>query len=47
MVADALWASGFLTWRARRILQRKSDPDPPKLLRDFILNSVFAKGFKI
>jgi GT2 family glycosyltransferase len=47
MAADALWASGFLTWRARRILQRKSDPDPPNLLRDFILNSVFAKGFKI
>ncbi len=47
MAADALWATGYLTWRARRILQRKPDPDPPKLLRDFILNSVFAKGFKI
>lgn len=47
MVADALWATGHLTWRARRILQRKADPDPPKLLRDFIRNSVFARGFKI
>ncbi len=47
MAADALWATSYLTWRARRILQRKPDPDPPKLLRDFILNSVFARGFKI
>ena len=47
MAADALWATGYLTWRARRILQGKPDPDPPKLLRDFILNSVFAKGFEI
>lgn len=47
MAADAFWATGYLTWRVRRILQRKPDPDPPKLLRDFILNSVFAKGFKI
>jgi N-acetylglucosaminyl-diphospho-decaprenol L-rhamnosyltransferase len=47
MAADAVWAAGYLTWRARRVLQRKPDPDPPKLLRDFILNSVFAKGFRI
>ncbi len=47
MAADALWATGYLTWRIRRILQRKPNSDPPKLLRDFILNSVFAKGFKI
>jgi GT2 family glycosyltransferase len=47
MAADALWATGCLTWRARCFLQRKPDPDPPNLLRDFILNSVFAKGFKI
>jgi GT2 family glycosyltransferase len=47
MAADALWATGYLSWRARRVLQRKPDPDPPNLLRDFIRNSVFRKGFRI
>jgi N-acetylglucosaminyl-diphospho-decaprenol L-rhamnosyltransferase len=47
MAADALWALGYLSWRARRVLQRKPDPDPPKLLSDFVRNSVFVKGFGI
>ena len=47
MAADALWAAAYLSWRARRILQRKADPDPPNLLRDFIRHSVFVKGFGI
>jgi len=47
MTADAVWALGYLSWRARRVIQRKPDPDPPQLLRDFIRNSVFARGFKI
>lgn len=47
MMADALWAIAYFSWRVRRILQRKPDPDPPKLLRDFIRHSVFLKGFEI
>jgi GT2 family glycosyltransferase len=47
MAADAFWATGYLSWRARRVLQRKPDPDPPHLLRDFIRQSVFLKGFEI
>jgi N-acetylglucosaminyl-diphospho-decaprenol L-rhamnosyltransferase len=34
--ADALWLIGFASWRVRRLLQRKPDPDPPRLLGDFV-----------
>ncbi len=47
MAADALWAATYLSWRARRVVQRKPDPDPPNLLGDFVRNSVFVKGFGI
>lgn len=46
-IADTLWASSFALWRVRRIFQGKPDSDPPKLLSDFLLNSVFFKGTKI
>ncbi|MDJ0556747.1 MAG: glycosyltransferase family 2 protein [Microcoleaceae cyanobacterium MO_207.B10] len=42
-VADILWSTGFISWRMRRIIQRKPDNDPPKLLWDFLRNSVFLK----
>lgn len=34
--ADAMWLVGFSSWRLRRLLQRKPDPDPPGLLGDFV-----------
>lgn len=34
--ADLAWASGFATWRLRRLVQRKPDNDPPHLLWDFL-----------
>lgn len=43
-LADAAWVFGFVLWRWRRVIQRKPDTDPPKLLNDFLLNSVFFKG---
>jgi hypothetical protein len=43
-LADAVWIFGYALWRVRWILQGKPDKDPPKLLRDFIRNSVFLKG---
>jgi len=46
-LTDVSWASGFAAWRVRRVLQGKPDGDPPKFLRDFVLNSVFFKGGKI
>ena len=42
-LADAAWAFGFVLWRWRRVIQRKQDNDPPQLLTDFLLNSVFLK----
>jgi GT2 family glycosyltransferase len=45
-LADMAWATGFALWRARRIVQRKPDNDPEKLLSDFVRHSVFAKGFQ-
>jgi GT2 family glycosyltransferase len=43
-LADIAFAVGFALWRVRRAIQRKEDPDPPKLLSDFIRNSVFVRG---
>jgi N-acetylglucosaminyl-diphospho-decaprenol L-rhamnosyltransferase len=43
-LADLLWASGFVFWRMRRVIQRKPDTDPPNMLSDFMSNSVFFKG---
>jgi GT2 family glycosyltransferase len=40
-LTDALWLLGFSLWRVRRVLQRKPDLDPPQLLSDFLMNSVF------
>ncbi len=43
-LADTAWVVGFIVWRWRRVIQRKPDRDPPKLLSDFLLNSVLLKG---
>ena len=42
-LADAVWASSFALWRLRRMVQGKPDKDPPQLLSDFLLNSIFLK----
>jgi hypothetical protein len=46
-LADAMFAIGFAFWRLRRFLQRKQDPDPPKMLGDFLRNSVFVRGAEL
>ena len=40
-VADVAFLIGFSLWRLRRLIQRKEDPDPPKLLWDSLRQSVF------
>ena len=35
-LADVAWTLGFLSWRARRRFQGKTDDDPPHLLSDFV-----------
>jgi N-acetylglucosaminyl-diphospho-decaprenol L-rhamnosyltransferase len=35
-MADVAWTVGFVSWRARRKLQGKTDDDPPHLLSDFV-----------
>ncbi|MFQ4142289.1 glycosyltransferase family 2 protein [Chlorogloeopsis sp. ULAP02] len=42
--ADAIWIFAFILWRWRRVIQRKPDKDPPQMMIDFLLNSVFWKG---
>jgi hypothetical protein len=41
LLANVIWTLGFASWRVRRIVQRKPDPDPPHLLRDFVRFSFF------
>ncbi len=35
-LADVAWTVGFVSWRARRRFQGKTDDDPPHLLSDFV-----------
>lgn len=42
-MADLSFLVGFALWRMRRFVQRKADPDPPKLLMDSIAHSVFFR----
>ncbi len=46
-LTDVVWFSSFLVWRWRRVIQRKPDTDPPQLMSDFLLNSVFLKGGQV
>jgi N-acetylglucosaminyl-diphospho-decaprenol L-rhamnosyltransferase len=46
-LADAAYIAGFALWRLRRVLQRKPDTDPPRMLGDAIRHSVFVTGFKL
>lgn len=43
VLAELVWAVSFVLWRVRRVIQRKTDTDPPHLLVDFIRNSVLVK----
>jgi GT2 family glycosyltransferase len=36
LLTDCGWVLGFALWRVRRVLQRKPDHDPPRLLWDFV-----------
>ncbi|MCX7596849.1 MAG: glycosyltransferase family 2 protein [Fischerella sp.] len=46
-LADATWLFSFLLWRWRRVIQRKPDTDPPHLIGDFLMNSIFMKGSQV
>jgi hypothetical protein len=41
-LADLSWVAGFAQWRLRRALLCKPDPDPKRLLSDFIRHNFFA-----
>lgn len=43
-LADHAWASSFILWRFRRLIQGKPDKDPPYLLADFLRNSFLSRG---
>ena len=44
-LVDAVWTAGHLLWRMRRVVQRKPQRDPEKILTDFLRHSVFLRGF--
>ena len=43
-LTDAVFMIGLSLLNLRRLIQRKPNTDPPQLLSDFFLNSVFLKG---
>lgn len=47
VLADFCWLVGFSSWKLRNMIQRKPDNNPPHLLRDTFLNTVFVKGITI
>ncbi len=47
LLTDAVWAVAYSLWICRSRLQRKTHRDPPRLLRDFLRNSVFGRGFRL
>jgi GT2 family glycosyltransferase len=44
-LADLAFTAGHVTWRMRRLVQRKPLDTPERFLRDFVRHSVFARGF--
>jgi GT2 family glycosyltransferase len=46
-LVDLAFILGFAAWRLRRLVQRKPDPDPPRMLADFVRHSVFVAGFRV
>lgn len=40
LLCDAAWAVGYASWRVRRRIQRKPNPDPKALLNDFVTYSL-------
>jgi N-acetylglucosaminyl-diphospho-decaprenol L-rhamnosyltransferase len=46
-LADIAYLVAHTCWRLRRLVQRKEDTDPPKLLRDSISHSVFVRGWAV
>lgn len=44
LVVDTLFLIGYVTWRARRLIQRKPYQDPPHFLRDFLAGSALCRG---
>jgi N-acetylglucosaminyl-diphospho-decaprenol L-rhamnosyltransferase len=47
MVSDVIWIVCFGLWRCRRFLERRPDFDPPRLLSDFVANSILVKGGQV
>jgi hypothetical protein len=41
-LADLFWAAGFAQWRIRRAILAKPDPDPARLLTDFVRYNFFV-----
>lgn len=42
-IVDAAWAISYATWCVRARLQRKTSCDPPRLLTDFVRNSIWFR----
>lgn len=43
LAADLIWSAAYASWRVRRVLQRKPDPDPPAYLADFVRYNLLGR----
>lgn len=46
-LTDTVWVVGYILSKWRRVIQHKPKLEPPKLLGDFLINSVFLKGGQV
>jgi len=44
-MTDSIWAFTYILWRIRQFIQQKPNHDPPYLLIDFWINTVFCYPF--
>ena len=47
VLADLAFLVGYTTFRARAVIQRKENEEPPHFWGDFLRNSTFVKGFEV
>jgi GT2 family glycosyltransferase len=47
LACDILFMVGMILWKIRRVIQRKAEVDPPRILSDFFRHSVLVKGFSL
>jgi N-acetylglucosaminyl-diphospho-decaprenol L-rhamnosyltransferase len=47
ILADLAWSAGYASYRVRRVLQRRPDRDPDRMLQDFLRHSLLFRSHMV